>query len=93
MWYLQPVDPKFSWASNVRVPLASPIWRTCYTCPADQSVQIGEVMYPPSSSTGAWKYVAGLTERKKAENTTLHMEIEVSSMKAWFYVFSRFFSL
>ena len=50
-------------------------------------------MYPPSSSTGAWKYVAGLTERKKAENTTLHMEIEVSSMKAWFYVSSSFFSL
>ena len=74
-WYLQCGDPKMGWRVDVRAPFASSLWRTCYTCPA------GDSMMPPPSADGGGKSCMG--DGKKAENTTLHLEVDTKLAKEW----------
>lgn len=79
MWYMQCGDPKLGWRIDVRLPVGSPVWRTCYTCPATPHSTV-----PPPSSDGGWKYVGVGAGVKKAENTTLHLEVAHHHVKEWF---------
>ena len=77
-WYLQCADSKLGWRVNVRAPLGSPLWRTCYACPASDS------KLPPPSSDGGWRYVGTGAGVKKAENSTLHLEVDAEVVSEWF---------
>jgi len=77
-WYLQCGDPKCGWRIDVRAPVDSPLWRTCYMCPLVEGSNV-----PPPSSDGGWKHV-GAGGGKKVENSTLHLEIDTELVSHWF---------
>ena len=81
-WYLQCGDPTLGWRVDVRAHLGSPIWRTCYTCPAAAD----NAELPPGSAQGKWRPLKPGGGGGKKEHDKLQLEVEggVATAQAWF---------
>lgn len=77
VWFLQCGEPELGWRIDVRAPLDSPLWRTCYTCPA-----LGAATVPPPTADGMWRSTMPRSERR-ADDEPLRIELPEMA-QAWF---------